>query len=182
MTNSSKTATQKKWTTAKRFKVAGSALLLVAFAMQAYQTKVSARENVKMQANELDGRQHMKALGYENLYFAEKAATAKEDNFSLYGAAMEMAVGRNAMVTVSDEPHDVKQERIDKLTEAVQNVKDLESFNAFTQILKSEQGGAHPSELNAYIAAGKLADRLWWIYICVYFVGSVCLLRSQYLE
>jgi hypothetical protein len=182
MKTSSKPATAKKWTTAKRFKVIGSALLLIAFGTQMYQTKAATRESVKTQANQLDGRQHMKALEYTNLYFAEKAATGKEDPARLNDAAMEFAVGRIAMVTVSDVPHAEKVERIHKITDAAKNVNDLDGFNAFVRVLTSELDKANSSELDAYIKVANFADRLWWVYIFVYAAGSLCLLRSQYLE
>jgi hypothetical protein len=82
-----------KWTTVKRFKVFGSALLLVSFGMQMYKSRAGASETAKTQAAELDGRAAIKALGYESLYYSEKVATGQEDGFQLYAATMERSVG-----------------------------------------------------------------------------------------
>jgi hypothetical protein len=160
----------------------GSALLLIAFGMQMYQSKAAARETMKIQAAELDGRQHLKALGYENLYFSIKAATGQEDTFNLHAAAQERAVGRISMVATSDEPKEVKASRIRDINAAAKDVHDLESFNDFMRFLKKQLDAAGASELDSLLGAGDRAQVLWWIYISLYIIGSLSLLRSQYLE
>jgi hypothetical protein len=182
MAKPSKNDVTKKWTTAKRFKVTGSALLLIAFAMQMYQTRVSAREAMKMSAAELDGRQHIKALEYENLYFTIKAATGQDDPANLRFAAIERAVGRSTLVITSDVPKEVKLARSNKIFLLARGVHDLDSFNEFMRTLQTEVDTAKASETNSLILAGEIADWLWWTYVVFYAIGSVLLLRSQYLE
>jgi hypothetical protein len=182
MKTSLKPTTPKKWTTAKRYKVTGSALLLIAFGIQMYQSKASARETMKIQAAELDGRQHLKALGYENLYFSVKAATGQEEQFNLYAAAQQRAVGRISMVATSDEPQEVKASRIRDINTAAKGVHDLASFNDFMRSLQKQLDTARSSELDALLEAGNSARVLWRIYISLYGIGSLSLLRSQYLE
>ena len=182
MTKPPKNIVTKKRTTAKKFKVTGSALLLTAFAMQMYQTRAAARETMKMGAAELDGRQHMKALGYENLYFTIKAATGQDDPANLRFAAFERAVGRSVLAVTSDEPKEVKLARSNKIMLLAGNVHDLDSFNEFMRTLQTEVDTAKSSETGALIRAGEVADWLWWIYVVFYAIGSVLLLRSQYVE
>jgi hypothetical protein len=62
------------------------------------------------------------------------------------------------------------------------SVHDLDSFNEFMRILQTEVNTAKSSEIYALIRAGEVADWFWWIYIVFYMIGSVLLLRSQYLE
>ena len=147
-----------------------------------YQTTAGARETMKMGAAELDGRQHIKALEYENLYFAEKATTGQEDPANLRYAAIERAVGRSVLTVTSDEPNDVKIARSNKIMLAATSVYDLDSFNDFMHTLQREVDTAKLSETDALIQAGRFATWLWYIYILIYGIGSVCLLRIQYLE
>jgi hypothetical protein len=182
MTKPSKNNVAKKWTTAKKFKVTGSAFLLIAFATQMYQFRASSLEAMKMGAAELDGRQHIKALGYENLYFTIKAATGQEDPANLRFAALERALGRTVMSVTSDESKNVKLARSNKIMLAARGVSDLNGFNEFMRTLQTEVDTANTSELDSLIRAGDVADSLWWIYVALYAIGSVLLLRSQYLE
>jgi hypothetical protein len=182
MTKSPTNSIAKEWTTAKKFKVTGSAFLLIAFATQMYQVRASSREAMKMGAAELDGRQHIKALGYENLYFTIRAATGQEDPANLRFAAMERAVGRTVMSVTSDESEDVKLARSNSIMLAARGVSDLNSFNEFMRTLQTEVDTANTSELDSLIRAGNVAAWLWRIYIAFYVIGSILLLRSQYLE
>lgn len=171
-----------KWTTSKRYKVIGSALLLTAFAIQMHQTKASAHETEQMQAAELDSRCHVKSLGYENLFYAEKAAIGQEDPTNLYGAAEERALGNIVMMVTSDLPTSAKTAYVRDIKRAAGAVHDLESFNAFMKALKDRQEQIGYSEVDDLINIGKKAQALWWTYIVLYTIGSCCVLRSQYLE
>lgn len=184
MTTSSKphkSVTATRWTNAKKFKITGSALLLIAFWIQMYQTKVSDRESTKLESAELDGRQHIKALEYENLYFSVKAATGADDPSNLRNAAIERAVGRSALVVTSDETRDVKISHSNELMQAANRVNDLQSFNDFMGTLQ-EEVDASTFETDALILTERKADLLWWSFVCLYVIGSFCLLGSQYSE
>ena len=97
-------------------------------------------------------------------------------------AAFERAVGRSVLAVTSDEPKEVKLARSNKIMLLAGNVHDLDSFNEFMRTLQTEVDTAKPSETDALIRAGEVADWLWWIYVVLYAIGSVLLLRSQYVE
>jgi hypothetical protein len=86
------------------------------------------------------------------------------------------------MVATPDVPDDVKTARVSEINAAAKAVHDLDSFNEFMRSLQKQLDTARPSELDALISAGKTAGTIWWIYISLYAVGSLFLLRSQYLE
>ena len=173
---------QRKRAHAKWLKVIGTGLLLLAFGAQMYQTKVAATEADRMAAAEMDGRSQIKALSYENLYFAEKIATGLEDTESLRGAALNKMIGRFGMIATSDAASDVKQRRMNEVRKEANLVKDLDTFNSFMQFLNQQIGQAHPDEVRGLVQAGQIANEWWKAYIATYIVGSLFLLLGQCIE
>ena len=182
VTNAAVATTKSKWTSAKRYKIFGTALLLIAFGMQMYQVSMKEREAAQEAAAELDARKHTQALGYENLYFNIKAATGQDDPANLQGAAMERAVGRASMIVTSDLSSDVKVSRSNELMLAASQVHDLDSFNTFMNSLQQNISATNQATLDSLMEAGRWAKILWWVYICLYVIGSASVLWSQYLE
>jgi len=166
----------------KRYKMIGSALLLAAFGIQMSQSKAASHDTEQLQAAELDARSHLKSLGYENLYYAEKLATGRENPADLYGAAANRTVGATAVMAVSDQPDETKKAYIRALQAAAAKVTDLDSFNAFMATLRAKQNESASANLTSLTDISNRAERLWWFYIVLYIAGSACVLRSQYLE
>lgn len=164
------------------WKIAGSALLLVAFGLQMDQSRSAASKTEKIQSAELDARSHIKSLGYENLYYSELAATGEVTPFYLQGTAEERIVGRAAMMATSGVAKDKILDEIETLHRASRNVKDLDSFRRFFGVLQDHVDSMNPSELNDLIDVATRARMLWRIYIAMYALGSCCVLWSQYLE
>ena len=86
------------------------------------------------------------------------------------------------MIVTSDLPDEVKISRSNELMLAASQVHDLESFNTFMNSLQQNISATNKATLDSLMEASRRAKMLWWVYICLYVVGSTSVLWSQYLE
>jgi len=150
--------------------------------MQMNQTRNEAEEQRKVQMAAIDARSHIKALGYENLYFSQKTAMGVYDPFNLYAAAQQRADGHMAMEVGIEKDKTTMQNSIHDVFASANAVKDLDSFNSFMRLLKAEQDEDQQSELKYLQKVGHRATVFGWLYLSLYVLGSLSLILSQYLE
>ncbi|WP_263378453.1 hypothetical protein [Granulicella paludicola] len=146
-----------------------------------YQNHESALETERTQAAELSSRTHMKALGYENLYYASQGQGGNS-GYYLHLAAEQLYQGRVGMMATSPQDKKSVTETLGKLRSIASNVSDLPSFNAFMDQYNKVVEDASGIEVNGLIDAGHSATHFFWFYLSLYVIGTVLALVGQAIE
>jgi hypothetical protein len=171
-------STGKRWS--KWLKLCGGALLLSAFGMQNWQNVQTALESERMRAAELQSRTMQKAIGYENLYFAAKAAGREDAESYLKLAAGQYFIGSTAMTVTA--PGDKNERKVLTLRSAAEGVHDFDSFRRYIAVDNGLESQDHTIEVAGLTEPDTKARSYENWYLFLYVIGSVVALLGQALD
>ena len=172
---------EKKKKLAKRMKLAGAALLLTAFGMQMRQNQQTGLEAERLTAAQVDARAHIKALGYENLYYSVKNAGKDEPEY-LHLAAYNYYVGRKIMMETSPGDKDKTESDLDAFKRQADAVHDVASFQQFIGADNDLTSNMSATVESGFTDTYNAASRFGACYLVLYAIGSLLALIGQALE
>ena len=162
-------------------KLSGAALLLSAFGMQTRQNTEAAISLQRTQAAELDSRTRQKAIGYETLYFAARAAGVDRPEY-LKGAAQQYYVGTMGMMVTAPGDKQTIARTIRQLEQDANAVHDEDSFHQFLAEQDDVKARNGKAELQGLIEPETNAKSLGFFYLILYGIGSIVALIGQALD
>lgn len=163
----------------KRLKVWGSTVLLFAFATQQFLVvHYIAKLDGHFRGYQAYSNAYNSSLAYQNLYFSHAIATTKADGGILRKGAGDNIAGFSAAILASDLPTSEKTRKIKVLFDAAGKVNDLESFNEYIKLLNLEETDFVKNTQDDYVRIDQLKTITTWVYLGIYFIGSLMLLRA----
>lgn len=163
----------------KRLKQWGSGILIFAFATQQFLVVhyIGKLEDY-FKSYQAYSNAYNSALLYENLYFSQAVATNKADGNVLKKAAVDNIYGFSVRILNSSLSKPEKERKIAALFEAANKVHDLDSYNGYKNVLNKEEGDYLKETQDDFARLNTLKDIATWVYLGIYFVGSVLLIRA----
>ena len=162
-------------------KIAGGGLLLFAFVMQIRHFDKAGQENERIQAGAIDARAHIKALEYENLYYAVKASGQDNPEY-LRLAAYNYYMGKVGLLATSLEDKATITKDLNELKRRAQSVHDVASFQSFLGSVNDLNDKSGPADLAGLEQTDRQASRNGNLYFALFLVGSLIALCSEVVD
>ncbi|WP_100658786.1 hypothetical protein [Alteromonas flava] len=167
----------------KRYKIAGTAILLFAFSTQQFLVnKYVGKMEGYFKGYLSYSAAYNSALLYENLFFTQALATDVADGEILKKAAMDNIAGFSVQLISTELPLSSKQEIIQAIFDSANNVSSLETYNEYKTLLNSIESQYKDELEQEYIDISWFKDFSSMIYLILYFIGSSLLIYAMRYE
>ena len=171
-----KTALEKK---RKKLKVWGTFILIASFASQnlllSYYISKVDDNFISYQAY---SNSYNSALIYESIFFSQKVATDVADGEVLKAAARDNFAGFGIRIAKSELTKKEKKDKLSKILIAQERVTNLETYNEFKTILNQVEGDFLKKTIGDYTKLVRYKNYATYLYIALYILGTLLLLRS----